>query len=167
MIFHAYTISALGHCANREKHDTGKLARDAVGFFAVLLDRRGNKFQAVIPLKGVGNLDLDWTCDHLSCAMATFSSQGELIATDLIVSGIAPQADMATLKTGQTALGKVCRAAEENAHEDLLKIGERPAVASIRWSSESRKIIDLLADMEICLAGAFLERAFREGALAP
>ena len=72
-----------------------------------------------------------------------------------------------SLKTGQTALAKVCRAAEENAHEDLLKIGERPAVASIRWSSESRKTIDLLADMEICLAGAFIERAFREDALAP
>jgi len=57
--------------------------------------------------------------------------------------------------------------AEERAFEDLLKIGERPALASIRWSSESRKTMDLLADMEVCLAAAFLERAFKEGELAP
>jgi hypothetical protein len=167
MIFHGYTISALGRCANKEKHDSDKLAREAVEFFGAFLDRHGNKFQAVIPLKGVGRLDLDWTSDHLSCAMATFASEGELLATDVIVSGISPQADMGVLKFGQTALENVCGMAEESVFEDLLKIGERPALASIRWSSESRKTMDLLADMEVCLAAAFLERAFKEGALAP
>ncbi len=166
MIFHAFTVSAFGHVASKQKQDSLKLARDAVGFFSALLDRHGNEFHALIPIKGVGNLDLQWKSEHLSCAMANVSSQGELLTTDLIVSGINPEADRKALRQCQTALENVCQAAGERApSEDLLKIPERPALACIRWYSDRRKTMDMLADMEICLAAAFLERSFKAGAM--
>jgi len=167
MQFHVFMVSAFGHVASKQKHDSLKLARDAVGFFSTLLDRHGGEFQAVIPIKGVGNLNLQWKSEHLSCAMASISSQEELLTTDLIVSGINPEADHKALLQCQAALENVCRAAGERPpSEDLLKIPERPALACIRWSSESRKTMDMLADMEICLAAAFLERSFKSGEMA-
>lgn len=167
MVFHSFVVSALGHRAKMEKHDSAKLTREAVGFFTSLLDRHGSQFQALIPIRGIGNLDLQWSSDHFSCAMATFSSEGELLATDVIVSGMNPEADRKALRMCQTALTNVCSAAGERAPaEDLLKIAERPAAASIRWSSENRKTMDMLADMEICLAAAFLDRSFKAGEFA-
>lgn len=163
MIIHGFTISAFGHCADRRQFDSARLVRAAVGYLISLLDKHGNSFRAKIPLKGAGHIDLRWTSDHLSCGIGTFYAEGELLSTNVMVSGISAEADRKALETAQAALSKVCSAAGAEAAQELLLIDKRPALATIRWTTRSRRLMDLVGDMEICLAAAFLERAFHTG----
>jgi hypothetical protein len=163
MIIHGFAISAFGHCAEKSEHESAKLVRSAVGYLTSLLEGHGNSFHAKIPLKRVGYIDLRWTSEHLSAGIGTFYVEADLLSTNIMVSGINPAADQKVLETGQSALRKVCETAGERVADDLLRIQERPAVATIRWSTRDRKAMDLVADMEICLAAAFLEQAFKSG----
>ena len=164
MIIHGFTISAFGHCAGKQKYDSRKLARNAVSYLTSMLESHGNDFQLNIPMKGIGEIELRFTSENLSCALVTFSAGDELLSTNVIASGIKPEADTKALEMGQVALKNVCEAAEEEVPaEDLLRITERPALATIRWTTRDRKTMDLLADMELCFAAAFLERSFKTG----
>jgi len=162
MIIHGFTISAFGHCAGKQEHDSRKLARNAVGYLTSLLDSYGNEFQLNVPMKGVGEIELRMSSKHLSCGMASFSAGGELLSTNVMVSGVNLEADKEALRMGQVALTNVCAAAEEAPPaDDIVNILERPSLATIRWTTRDRKMMDLLADIEICFAAAFLQRAFR------
>ena len=167
MNIHGFTFSAFGHCASKEIHDSRKLTHEALAYLTSVLDMHGNEFQLQIPMRGVGKVELHWNSEHLSCGLASFSAEGELLSTVVITSGIDAEADQKALEKGQVALRNVCAAAGEEAPaEELLRIQERPAMASIRWSTRDRKAMDLLTDMEVCLAGAFLERAFKTREMA-
>jgi hypothetical protein len=168
MIVHGFTISAFGRLASRHRIETAKLARGAVDYLTSVLESHGNEFQVQIPLRGCGHIDLHWQSEHFSCALANFLSEGQLLATAVVVSGMRPQADQKVLRMGQTALENVCSAAGQAGPADELEhIQARPALASIHWSGEDRRKMELLGDVEICLAAAFLERSFRAGELAP
>ncbi len=159
MIIHGYVISALGHCANQRDYDSTKLHRPAVDYLAKFLATLGSHFRAGIPIKGLGQVDLDWSSASSSCGTGTFYSKGELLATDVIVSGIKPDEDQRALEAAQNTLEEICGEAGEGVEEELLIIPQRPAMASIRWSTKELKAVDLVGDMEVCLAAAFLERA--------
>ena len=164
MIIHGFTISAFGHCAGKQTYDSTKLAVRALAYLTSLLESHGNDFQLNLPMRGVGEIELRLTSGHLSWGLASFSAAGELLSTNVMLSGINLEADKKALEMGQTALRNVCQAAgEPPPADDLLTILERPAVATIRWSTRDRKTMDLLADMETCFAAAFLERSFRSG----
>lgn len=166
MIIHGFTISAFGHCAGKQLHDSRKLTRPAMSYLTSLLESHGNEFQLQIPMRGVGQIDLHWNSDHLSSGLGSLSAGGDLVSTIVIMSGINAEADQKTLAMAQTALENVCGAAgKEPPARDLLEIKDRPAVATIRWSALERKAMTLLTDMEICLAAAFLERSFKTAEL--
>jgi hypothetical protein len=162
MIIHAFTISAFGHCASKQEYDSRKLAGKGLDHISWFLSNHGADFCLTIHLKGVGDVEVRMTAEHPSSGTASFLAGGELLATNVMVSGINGDADKRALEMGQVALRKVCEAAgQEPPGEDLIRILERPAVASLRWSTRDRQTLDLLADLEICVAAAFFDRAFR------
>lgn len=166
MTIHGFTISAFGHCAGRQNFDSNKLSRNAVEYLMSLLDSHGGNFNLKLPLKGVGQIELQWTSEHLSWAMASFVHKDELLSTLVMVSGINLEADQHALEMAQAGLEDVCRAIGEQPQDDLIRIVERPSVATIRWATSDRRTLDLISDMETCLAAAFLERAFDAGSRA-
>ncbi len=166
MILHEYTISALGHLANSKEQDLAALPRDAVGNAGRLLDRHGNKFQATIAGSGSDGFRLQWESDDLSCAKATFSAGQEMLSTNIILSGLRPEADRRLLAATHEMLKDICRAAGATASDGLLKLPHRPALVYVRWSSREEKGMDVVRDLEVCLAAAFLERGFEAVRLA-
>jgi hypothetical protein len=160
MILHDYTISALGHLAHSTQRDTASLPREAVDSAGRLLDAHGNSFKARVPLKGFGHIELRWKSDDLSCALASFSLDEEMLSTDAVLSGLRPEADRKVQQAAHAMVQELCQGGGEQASDGLLRANERPAVACIRWSTKERKGMDVVRDLEICLAAAFLERAF-------
>jgi len=160
MILHDYTISALGHLARSTQRETANLPREAVDNAGRLLDAHGNLFKARVPLKGFGHIELHWKSDDFSCALATFSLDEEMLSTDAVLSGLRPEADRKVQQAAHAMVQELCQEVGEQASDGLLRAGERPAVACIRWSTKERKGMDVVRDLEICLATAFLERGF-------
>jgi hypothetical protein len=165
MTIHCFTISVFGHCAARHSHDSSKLGRSAVEFLTSLLEGHGNRFHSRIPLKGLKGIELRWQSEHLSSGLGTFYAEGNLLSTNVIISGINAEADKKALQLAQAGLRTVCEATGEEAAEDLIRIQARPALATIRWTTRGRRVMDLVSDMEVCLAAAFLERAFHTAEL--
>jgi hypothetical protein len=162
MIIHVFTISAFGHCASKQEWDSRKLAGKGLDHISGLLGNHGADFRLSIHLKGVGDVDVRMAAEHPSSGTVSFLAGGELLATNVMVSGINEDADKRALEMGQVALRKVCEAAGQDAPgEDLIRILDRPAVASLRWSTREWRTLELLADLEICVAAAFFDRAFR------
>lgn len=162
MIIHAFTISAFGHCASKLAHDSRKFAGKGLDHIAGFLDNHGADFRLTIHLKGVGDVEVRMTSEHPSNGTASFFADSELLATNVMVSGINGDADKVALEKGQVVLRKVCEAVGQGPPgEDLIGIVDRPAVASLRWSTRDWRTLELLADLEICVAAAFFERAFR------
>ena len=159
MILHDYTISALGHLAHSTQRDSANLPREAVDNAGRLLDAHGNSFKARVPLKGFGHIDLHWKSDDFSCALATFSIAEEMLSTDVVLSGLRPEADRKVQQAAYAMVQELCQSAGEQASDGLLRADQRPAVACIRWSTKERKGMDVVMDLEICLAAAFLEHA--------
>ncbi len=165
MVIHRYVISALGRCVDHRDHDSAKFRRSAVAYFTELLERNFSPFRVKAPLKGVGELVLHWSSENLSCGMATLYAGGELLASDVMVSGIKADADAEALRGAQATLESMCAAVGEASSDGLLRVNQRPAVASIHWTTPERGTLDKISDLELCLAAAFLERAFRAGAM--
>jgi len=165
MILHRYLISAVGYLTGSREQDSARLPRSAVENAGQLLDLRGNSFQVRLPLQGFGHIDLHWKSEDFSCALANFSFEGEMLSTEVVLSGLRPDADRKVLEAAQGTVQEVCESAGERAAEDLLRADKRPAVACIRWSTKERKGMDRVTDLEICLAAAFLERAFHTAKL--
>jgi hypothetical protein len=160
MILHRYTISALGHLAGSSEQNCAALPRSAVEDAGRLLDRHGNKFQARVPLKGFGHVELRWKSDDFSCALATFTAEDDMLSTDVILSGLRPDADRMLQQSAQAMVRQVCQSGGEQAAEGIYHADKRPAVACIRWSAKEGKGMAQVMDLEVCLATAFLERAF-------
>ena len=161
MILHRYIVSAVGHLADSQELETSRVSRSAVEDAGRLLDLHGNTFQARLPLKGFGHIELHWKSEDFSCALATFSVEDGMLSTDVILSGLRPEADQKAQQSAQAMVQQVCESGGEQAAEGLYRADQRPAVACIRWSTKERKGMDLVMDLEICLATAFLYRAFR------
>ncbi len=161
MIVHSYTISALGHLAHRSQQDTGNLPSDAIDNAGRLLDSHANTFKARIPLKGFGHVELDWKSEDYSCALATFSFEDEMLSTNVVLSGLRPEADRKVQQSANAMIEQVCRAAEVPAADGLLRATRRPAVLYIRWSSKEHTGMSVVRDLEMCLAVAFLDRGQR------
>jgi hypothetical protein len=125
-----------------------------------LLDSHANSFKARIPLRGFGHIELQWQSDDFSCALATFSIEDEMLSTDVVMSGLRPEADRKVQQAAHAMVQDLCQAAGEQSSDGLLRADQRPAVACIRWSTKERKGMDVVRDLEICLAVAFLERGF-------
>jgi hypothetical protein len=83
-----------------------------------------------------------------------------MFSTVVILSGLRPEADSKVQIAIQGMLNEVCLAAGETVSDDLLKMDRRPAVACIRWSSSEEKGMDVVRDLELCLAAAFVQRGF-------
>ena len=165
MILHRYIVSALGHLVDSGQRDSSRIPRSAVENAGRLLDANGNKFQARIPIKGLGHIQLDWRSDDYSCAMASFIAGEEMLSTDAILSGLRPDADRKVLESAQAMVRELCQSAGEKAADGIYRTDKRPAVACIRWSTQEREGMDLVEDLELCLAAAFLERGFRASSL--
>jgi len=86
--------------------------------------------------------------------------EGDILSTDVILSGLRPEADHKAQQSGQSMIQDVCKSVGKTAAEGLFRADKRPAVACIRWSTKERKGMDVVMDLEICLATAFLERGF-------
>ncbi|MFB3776831.1 MAG: hypothetical protein ACE141_04445 [Bryobacteraceae bacterium] len=165
MILHRYTVSAVGHLADWREMETSRLPRSAVEDAGELLDSHGATFQARIPVKGFGHIELRWKSEDFSCAVATFAAEDDMLSTDVVLSGLRPEADGKAQQAGQAMIRDVCKSASEVATDGLLRADKRPAIACIRWSTRQRTGMDLVNDLEICLAAAFLERGFRASQL--
>jgi hypothetical protein len=165
VILHRYTVSAVGHLADAREQDSIRLPRSAIENAGRLLDLHGNSFQARIPLKGFGHIELRWKSDDFSCALATFVVEDDMLSTDVVLSGLRPDADRKAQQSGQAMIQDVCKSVGETAAQGLFLADKRPAVACIRWSTKERKGMDLVMDLEICLAAAFLERGFHTSKL--
>jgi hypothetical protein len=111
-------------------------------------------------LKGFGHIELHWKSDDFSCALATFLLDEEMLSTDVILSGLRPEADRKVQQAAHAMVQELCQSAGERATDGLLRADQRPAVACIRWSTKERKGMNVVRDLEICLAVAFLERGF-------
>jgi hypothetical protein len=160
MRLHHYTVSAMGHLADSREQDSSRAPRSAVEDAGRLLDSHGNTFQARIPLRGFGHVELRWKSDDFSCALATFAVEDDVLSTDVILSGLRPDADRKVQQSAHAMVENVCASAGEQASEGIYRADKRPAVACIRWSTRERTGMDLVLDLETCLAIAFLERAF-------
>lgn len=165
MKLHTYTISALGHLADSSRQDTDGLPPDAVENAGHLLDSHSGTFKARIPLRGIGHIDLHWESEDFSCALATFSIDDEMLSTDAILSGLRPEADRKTQQIAHAMVQEFCRENGENASDGMLRADQRPAVACVRWSTRERKGMDVVRDLETCLAVAFLERGLKTAKL--
>ena len=161
MLLHSYTVSALGHLADSGKQDTENLPRAAVDNAGRLLDSHANTFKARIPLKGFGHIELDWQSDDYSCALATFSLDAEMLSTDVVLSGLRPEADRKVQEYANAMVERLCQAAGERATDGLMRANRRPAVICIRWSTRERAGMKVVRDLEVCLAAAFLEHGQR------
>ncbi len=137
------------------------MPRSAVENAGRILDHRGNSFQARLPLGDFGHIELRWKSDDFSCALATFAADNEMLSTDVILSGLRPEADLNAQQSGQGMIQELCTDAGETVAEGLFQAKERPALICIRWSTKERKGMDMVRDLEICLATAFLERGFQ------
>jgi hypothetical protein len=160
VVLHEYTISALGHLAGYRERETAKLGLSAVEGAGMLLDRHGGVFQARMAVKGFENLKLHWKSEDYSCALATFSADEEVLSAAVIMSGLRPEADAKVRGAAQGMIESFCRAAGEPASDGLMRADKRPMVACIRWSTKDRKGMSEVRDLEVCLAAAFLARAF-------
>lgn len=160
MVLNEYTISALGHLAAHRERDTSRLSRAAVEGAGVMLDKHVGSFQARLAIKGFQNLSLTWKSDDYSCALASFVEGGEVLSAAVVLSGLRPEADAKVLAAAQKMIEDVCRAAGAPASGGLHQAVKRPMLASIRWSTSERKGMPEILELELCLAAAFLERAF-------
>ena len=161
MLLHSYTISALGHLADLSKQDTANLPRGAVDNAGRLLDSHANTFKARIPLRGFGHIELDWKSEDYSCALATFSLDDEMLSTEVVLSGLRPEADRKVQETAHAMVEQLCQAAGEKASDGLMRANGRPAVIFVRWSTKERAGMNVVRDLEVCMAAAFLERGQR------
>lgn len=161
MVVHSYTISALGHLAASGRLDTGNLPLEAVDNAGRMLDTHANTFKARIPLRGFGHIELDWKSEDYSCALATFSLEDEMLSTNVVLSGLRPEADRKVQEAANAMIEQVCQAAGEPAADGVLRATRRPAVMCIRWSSKEHTGMNVVRDLEMCLAAAFLDRGQR------
>jgi hypothetical protein len=160
-----YTVSALGHLVDSRNDDSSSLPRSMVEDAGRMLDLRGNNFQAQLPWKGAGQVELRWKSDDFSCALATFVADGDMLSTDVILSGLRLEPDRKAQQDGQAMIQELCDGAGETAAEGILRADKRPAVVCIRWVTSERQEMDLVKDLEMCFAAAFLERGFQTARL--
>ncbi len=160
MVLNQYTISALGHVAALREHETSALGRSAVKRAGELLDQRGSSFEARVVLRGFGDLRVNWTSEDYSCALAIFSVDDEVLSADVILSGLRPEADEKARAAALKLIGDFCLSTGETPADGLARAEKRPMVACIRFSTSERKGMSQVRDLELCLAAAFLERAF-------
>jgi hypothetical protein len=139
--------------------------RPAIENAGRILDSKGSSFQAVMPLPGFGQIELRWKSDDFSCALVSFVADGEMLSTDAILSGLRPEADRKVQQAGHALIQDLCNSSSESAAEGVLGADRRPAIICIRWSTAERKGMNLVRDLEMCLAIAFLERGFQTAKL--
>ena len=121
MIIHGYTVSALGRLADTREHNTTQVPRRAVEGANRLLGVNGREFVARLGMKGLENVELHWKSTDFSAALVTFAEDNDLLSTEVIVSGIRPEADRQALEAAQVMLRSVCETVGETAAEDLLR----------------------------------------------
>jgi len=160
VVLNEYTISALGHLAGHRERESSRLSRAAVEGAGVMLDKHAGSFQARVAIKGFQDLSLTWKSDDYSCALASFADGEEVLSAAVVLSGLRPEADAKVLAVAQQMIDGFCRAAGEQASDGLRQAVKRPMLASVRWSTSERKGMSEILELELCLAVAFLERAF-------
>ncbi len=160
MVLHEYTVSALGHLASYRERDTSRLSRAAVEGAGVMLDKHPGSFQARLAVKGFQDLSLMWKSDDYSCALASLVDGEEVLSAAVVLSGLRPEADAKVLAAAQQMIDEFCRVAGAPASDGLRQAVKRPMLASVRWSTVERKGMPEILELELCLAAAFLERAF-------
>jgi hypothetical protein len=157
--FHDFTISSDGRSRSTRVHDSERLEPLAVAVFRRMLERGGDVFREDVPVP-VPGVQLHWTSEHPSAALATFWHGGVPVTTSALLRGIDPEADSVTVGLLQAMIEDLCGQCGITAKAALLVINERPVIASyiIPNPRVDREVLGLVADMETCLAAAFFTR---------
>lgn len=165
MIYHDVTIAAMGERRSHRTHDTARLAPEAVEVFAGMLARHGPAFFEPIPIPAFAHLSLRWTAALPGVALATFGRGDHPYTTSVLLAGTNPADEPAALRTVQGLVNDLLRQLAPAGTEpgyDLAGVRERPVIASVVLpSAVPGDDLQLIADMETCLAAAYITREMR------
>lgn len=156
MIFHDITIVA-GQRVSARQHESSSLVRAAVEVFRDMLERYRNGFERPIPIDNFRHIRLRWTSEKTGAALATFWSGQVPLTTSALVSS--SEADRECLASLHGMLLRLFHGSPVEPGFDLLAVTERPLIASavLPIPPSLRHDMEVVADMETCMAAAFFE----------
>lgn len=166
MRFHDITVTGTGDRRSARQHESEELVPEAVAIFARLLAQGGRTFRLPIPVDFASHLELHWTQESDSTAMATFWRGQVPITHSVLLAGDDAVHERAVVDAAQrTIVGMLRGATDVEPGFDLRSIEERPVIVSIPLlgSVAHRDDLMLVADMETCLAAAFFSRLEADG----
>jgi hypothetical protein len=153
MIFHDVTIQ-IGSISSRRVHDTTTLVPAAVEIFRLMLEEGGENFRVPMPVDGIEHIELNWT-QLGSAAVASFFSRGVPVTTSALASGLDDDDDRRAMAGVQSLVMHFYGDSPAEPGFDLSTYGDRPAIATLAIPVPVSPDIQLIADMETCLAAAF------------
>lgn len=168
MRFADYTILPNGEKHSKRKHYSEMLVRSAVDVFAQAMLPSPCDFRAPIPVREFAHIQLQFTSTDPASALATFwapeRGQTEMVplTTSVLLRGTDRHAEKQAQIAAQGLIVKLLRdagaidAGMEPAY-DLIGLPERPMIASIVIYPGRHPDMQVIADMETCLAAAWFE----------
>src|SRR5262249_46516170 len=103
---------------------------------------------------------LTWTLVGRGAAVATFSYLGLPVTTSALLGGVDPFAEADVTAQLQAMIARLFAGAPIEPDLGMAGITQRPAIASLllpKAYAAGRHAVALIADLETCLMGAFLE----------
>ena len=113
-------------------------------------------FRSRVPSPGTAVIELEWTTRDW-VPLATFSANNVPISTSLLLFGADPEWEREALGAFQQMIEEFCDRMALEPGRDVEGVSDRPAILSVPWPSEDHESVELVAEMETCLAGAFFE----------
>jgi hypothetical protein len=159
MIYHDITIQLDGRQRSQRQHESTALVRGAVEVFRYMLETGTANFRRPMAHKDFTRIQLQWTQETWSAAVATFWVGQIPLTTSALASGRDAAADQEVLRAAQGLVLKFFGDSPVEPAFDLLRIEERPVIASVVLPVplSLHEDLGLVADMETCLAAAFFE----------
>jgi hypothetical protein len=153
MIFHDVSIR-IGSVASRRAHNTTALFPGAVEVFSSMLERYGDQFREPLPVEGLEHIELHWT-QLGTAAVASFYSRGAPATTSALAPGLAAEDDRRAFDGIQALVMHFHGDSPTEPGFEVATISERPVIATLPIPIPPSPDIQLIADMETCLAAAF------------
>jgi hypothetical protein len=164
MHFFDYTIIA-GSRRSRRVHESTALVLAAVEVFRDLLERHGSEFR--VPVPRVPEIELHWTDAGDGVAYATFyiAAGNSPVTTSGLLTGRDSQAEAQVVQSLQSLIVQLHADTPLEPSWELTEITDRPVIVSLILPSTivaGKKAIELVGDMETCLAAAYFESLTEE-----
>jgi len=153
--FYDFTIdTVLGEMTRCERY-TEQLDRDAIERLSRVLDK-ASVFREIV---ADADVNLLWTQERATSALATFYSGDRPLIRNALASGYDPAEDKRVLEVLQALIAGV----QSVPHSGFLSIVERPVIVSAQLpvAAEQRGALEAANALRPCLAAAFFQRNIR------